>query len=203
MKKFLFGLALILTSTAALSQSSPDPRQVYIRQLGFAGSGCPAGTVSSNMAFDAKAFTLLFDNYVAEIGPGLPLSAGRKNCQLTIDLQYPQGWSYTVFTFDYRGYAQLDRGVSGQQQSLYYFQGSSTQVPMRSTIYGPYANDYRYRDQIGVSSLVWSPCGLRRALNINTSVTLRGPYGARGLMTTDSIDGSVIHQYGIQWQRCR
>lgn len=201
MKRFLFVLLALSMTTALYAQ--PNPSQVYIRNISFAGSGCPAGTVAANVAYDAKAFTLLFDSYVAEMGPGIPLSMGRRNCQLLLDIQYPSGWSYTVFTFDYRGYAQLDRGVQGSQQAIYYFQGSSTQVPMRSTLYGPTAQDYHYRDTLGVSSLVWSPCGVTRALNINTSVNLRGPTGSRGLMTTDSVDGEVIHQYGLQWKRCR
>jgi hypothetical protein len=68
-------------------------------------------------------FTLIFDDYVASIGPGVAITESRKNCQLDIDLQYPSGFQYSVFNADYRGYAALDANVTGTQQSTYYFSG--------------------------------------------------------------------------------
>jgi Domain of unknown function (DUF4360) len=200
---FKFAIAAVaFVATSAMAQ--PNPSQVFIRQISHAGTGCPAGTVASNLSSDAKAFTLLFDSFVAEAGPGVALSAGRKNCQILVDLQYPQGWSYSIFTFDYRGFAQLDAQVMGEQTARYYFQGTGTSVPMTSRLYGPTAQDYHFRDQLGVTALIWSPCGAARALNINTSVGVRASNrNARGLMTVDSMDGEVKHIYGIQWRSCR
>jgi len=34
------------------------------------------------------AVTVTFSQYFAEVGPGIPLSAARKNCQLTFGVQY-------------------------------------------------------------------------------------------------------------------
>jgi hypothetical protein len=68
-------------------------------------------------------FTLIFDEYVASIGPGVSITESRKNCQLDINLQYPSGFQYSVFNADYRGYAALDPNVTGTQQSTYYFSG--------------------------------------------------------------------------------
>lgn len=107
----------------------PDPPPwVTIRSVSWAGSGCPAGTVADNLSPDFTAFTLLFDSYVAELGPGLPLSLSRRNCQILIDLNFPQGWSYSVFDVDYRGFANVESGVSGVQQSVFYFQGEFQRV---------------------------------------------------------------------------
>jgi hypothetical protein len=66
---------------------------------------------------------LIFDSYVASIGPGVSAIESRKNCQLNIDLKYPGGFQYSVFTTEYRGYAALDKGVSGVQKATYYFTG--------------------------------------------------------------------------------
>jgi len=68
-------------------------------------------------------FTLIFDQYVASIGPGVAITENRKNCQLNIDLQYPQGFQYSVFTTDYRGYVGIDAGVTATQEATYYFSG--------------------------------------------------------------------------------
>jgi hypothetical protein len=72
--------------------------------------------------------TLIFDSYYAEMGSGISPSAARRNCQLNIALHYPAGFQYSIFSADYRGYADLDAGVNGTQSSLYYFSGSQEQV---------------------------------------------------------------------------
>jgi hypothetical protein len=72
--------------------------------------------------------TLIFDSYVASMGKGVSITQNRKNCQLNIDLLYPSGFQYSVFSADYRGYVSLDKGVNGTQQSTYYFSGQTAQV---------------------------------------------------------------------------
>jgi hypothetical protein len=186
-------------------QVDDPPPLVTIRSISWAGSGCPAGTVAGNLAPDFTAFTLLFDSYVAEIGPGLPLGLSRRNCQILVDLDFPQGWSYSVFDVDYRGFTNLEPGVSGVQQSAYYFQGQLQTARLQTTLSGPRVGDYQIRDSLGIDALVWSPCGAQRALIINSSVRLvnhSGSSSARGVMTTDSINGTVKHIYSLQWRRC-
>lgn len=187
----------------AIDSIGPNPNQVHIQNIVYAGSGCPAGSVSELLAPDAKAFSLLFDSYVAEAGPGIPLSKGRANCQIAVDLRFPQGWSFTIFEVDYRGYAQLDRGATGTQKTSYYFQGSPATASLASNYYGPYNNDYHIRDTLGLSATVWSPCGMTRALNMNTQVRVTAPAGRRAFMTVDSIDGQLTHIYKLQWRQCR
>lgn len=181
----------------------PDPSQVSIQKIAYAGSGCRAGTVSDLMSPDAKSFTLLFDSYIAEAGPGIPLSESRKNCQIGVDMRFPQGWSFTVFEVDYRGYARLDRGTTGLQKTDYYFAGQSKSASLQSNFFGAVDRDYQVRDTLGISSLVWSPCGVTRALVMNTQVRVTARGQQRALMTVDSINGELTHKYGIQWQRCR
>ena len=105
--------AVTVLAAPAVFAQAPDPSQVYIRNISYAGSGCPAGSTSQDISPDLKAFTLLFDQFVASAGPGIALPESRKNCQITVDLVYPQGWSYTVFSADYRGYASLTPGSTG------------------------------------------------------------------------------------------
>ena len=131
-------IAASATSSAVL----PNPSQVYINGITYGGTGCPQGSLSSFISADRQTFvhvetlirtiadlymsyrfTLIFDNYVASIGPGVAITESRKNCQLDIDLQYPSGFQYSVFNADYRGYAALDANVTGTQQSTYYFSG--------------------------------------------------------------------------------
>lgn len=193
----------LLAGGSLFAEDAPNPNQVRVNGIAYAGSGCPAGSVANLLAPDAKAFTLLFDSYVAEAGPGILLSAGRKNCQIAVDLRFPQGFSYSLFKVDYRGYAHIDRGATGIQQTRYYFQGSSSNAVMRSTYVGPRDENYQISDTLGISAVVWSPCGSSRALNMNTEVRVSASNGSRALMTVDSIDGELKHIYGIRWRRCQ
>jgi hypothetical protein len=72
--------------------------------------------------------TLIFDSYVASLGPGISVTENRKNCQLTVDIQYPGGFQYSILSADYRGYAAIEKGITGTLKSTYYFSGQQAQV---------------------------------------------------------------------------
>jgi hypothetical protein len=133
------------------------------------------------------------------------MSQSRRNCQILIDLDFPQGWSFSVFDVDYRGYANLERGVSGINQAAYYLQGETHTARMQTTLCGPKIGDYQIRDAFPLEAQIWSACGAQRALIINSEVRLvndGGPANVQGMMTLDSINGKVTHSYGLQWRRC-
>jgi hypothetical protein len=71
---------------------------------------------------------LIYDSYVASIGPKVALAEQRKNCQLTLELEYPGGFQYSILSADYRGYANIEKGVTGTLKSTYYFAGKAPQV---------------------------------------------------------------------------
>jgi len=102
--------------------------QVTIKGITYGGTGCPQGTMSAQIASDRTAITLIFDEYIASIGPGIAVTEQRKNCQLNVNLQYPGGFQYSVLSADYRGYASIQKGVTGTLKSTYYFQGDQKQV---------------------------------------------------------------------------
>lgn len=84
--------------------------------------------MSYALSADRTYVTLIFDSYVASIGPGIAVTENRKNCQLNVDLLYPGGFQYSVFSADYRGYAAVDKGVTGTIKSTYYFSSQTDQV---------------------------------------------------------------------------
>lgn len=106
----------------------PSGHEVQITGLAFAGSGCPAGSVSGQLSSDLTTITLLYASFVAQAGNNIPASNYRKNCQLNVKLKYPSGWQFSVFKADYRGYAQIPKGDTGTCKATYYFSGDSRQV---------------------------------------------------------------------------
>ena len=196
--KTLIGLAFFSISSWAYA----GPSGVKIDSISHGGTGCPQGTVGQTIASDAESFTLLFDEYIAETGPFVSRRDSRKFCQITLDLKVPQGWSYAIADFDYRGWASLDYGVYATQSARYYFD-RNREGSFQTTIRGSFDDDYLMSDSIDFDSLVWSPCGEHRLLNIKTQISLRSrDRNAEGIITVDSLDGKVRQIYGLQWRRC-
>lgn len=137
--KFQSILALVPAMIASVSAApteragGPDPNQVTFDTISYAGSGCPAGSVSNVASDDRTVLTSIFDSFVAAVGPGIPVTSNRKNCQMTLKIHYPGGFQFSIFSADYRGFAQLDAGVDGLQKSTYYFSGEIPQVSVASS----------------------------------------------------------------------
>lgn len=166
--------------------------------------------------------TLIYDSYYASIGPGVAITEQRKNCQLTLELEYPGGFQYSILSADYRGYANIDKGITGTLKSTYYFAGKAPQVciappdapcpanaPQTTTEYtfnGPITGDYLKHDEADSTSVVMSPCGSKgNLLNINSQVRLTSASStskASGLLTTDSTDLKFKQVVYVNWQKC-
>lgn len=183
--------------------AGPSGHEVQITGIAFAGSGCPANSVSGQLSSDLTTITLLYTSFVAETGKGKSSGDARKNCQLNVKLRYPSGWQFSVFKADYRGFAQIPRGDTGTCRATYYFSGDSRQISSTLTIRGPYDDNYLKTDQFGVESTVWSPCGLEGLLNINSEVRISSASSANSaLLTVDSTDLRFKQIHYLQWQKC-
>jgi hypothetical protein len=197
---FALAAAVLGFQTPALA----DPSSFSIKSIQYAGTGCPAGTVAGNVSPDLKAFTLLFDGYVAEAGPGVSLAASRKNCQLSISFTCPAGYQFALVDVDTRGFYSLDPFVTATQKTSFYFQGSAVTPSVERVVTGSADGDYQARDTFPAAQRVWGACGASsRALNINTQVRVDNSRARnnRGIITVDSLDGSLRETFGITWQR--
>ncbi|KAK4168465.1 hypothetical protein QBC43DRAFT_330989 [Cladorrhinum sp. PSN259] len=199
----LAGLAVASPIVVEPLADAPSGHEVTIGGLAFAGSGCPAGTVSGQLSSDLTTITLLYASFVAQAGQGISPSNYRKNCQLNVKIKYPQGYQFSIFKADYRGYAQIPKGDTGTCKATYYFSGDSRQVSSTTLIKGPYDDNYIKTDSFGVESTVWSPCGLEGLLNINSEVRLSpGDAVKPAQLTVDSTDLRFTQVHYLQWQKC-
>jgi len=138
----LFLTALLgLASAAPAAEPRADvPKDITIQSVKYAGSGCPAGSVASTLSNDKTLLTLAFDTYVAQSGQGIKTAENRKNCNLILQLKYPSGYQYSLFTADYRGFASIGAGSTGTVKSTYFFSGDQSQVSDNPP---PLNNNYR------------------------------------------------------------
>jgi hypothetical protein len=86
-----------------------DPSEIYINgNPTYRGTGCPDGSAVVDLTPDRKSFTVMLSKFKAAASPDMD----RNNCQLNIDMRVPAGFQYTVFNATYRGYVDIDQGVS-------------------------------------------------------------------------------------------
>lgn len=210
-----FALQLLTAPWPVLAQT---PIGVTIQNIQVVGSGCPAGSYSANISPDGQAFSLLLDQFVAESSMQEPIS--RLNCELKVNFQVPAGWTFSVVSADYRGFAYVEPGTMAVHQALYSFDGSKPRNERpgyqdggsysfrQQEFRGPHNDNYNIHHEIDPRVAAWAPCRnestqtlflttylMARNLNLSSQVNAQ--------ITLDSIDGLVQSQkYRFAWKRC-
>jgi hypothetical protein len=198
---------LSLFSASAFAQTTPPPDdKVVVDVVSVNGSGCPAGTASVTVAPDNTAFTISYSTYLAQVGVGAKPTDMRKNCQISLNVHVPSGFTYAITEADYRGYANLAKGATALERANYYFQGQRPTAFVEHPLAGPMDDDWEFYDTADLASLSWAPCGEERFLNINTELRANG--GTSDLKHTtsfiemDSVDGNIVTEYHFSWMQC-
>ncbi|MEV4279994.1 DUF4360 domain-containing protein [Actinoplanes xinjiangensis] len=169
------------------------------------GSGCPLGTAAVTVSPDNKAFTVSYSEFTAQAGAGAKPTDFRKNCQLSLNVDVPQGYTYAVARTDYRGYVRLEKGASATHSSFYYFQGEQHTTRQRHKVTGPADDNWQRADAVAVNSLSFMPCGEQRNLNVNTELRVTAGWSDKrktSFITMDSTDGNLDTVYRLAWKKC-
>nr|WP_158851842.1 DUF4360 domain-containing protein [Saccharothrix deserti] len=193
--------AIVPSSGEMQAETAPDFVTVEVKTVN--GSGCPAGTAAVAPSPDRTAFTVTYSQFLAQAGPDSDPTDIRKNCQLAVEVSYPQGFTFGVAKADYRGFAHLQAGAVGMEQGNYYFQGTSPTARKSHTYNGPFSDNWQATDSSEFGAIVYAPCGERRLFNINTELRVKaGPSTGTSFMVMDSTDSNVSTTYHFSWKRC-
>ena len=158
-------------ATGYLDNGTPPPLdKIVIDVVTVNGSGCPAGTAAVAVSPDNTAFTVTYSTYLAQVGVGAAVTDFRKNCQLSLAVHVPSGFTFAIAEADYRGFASLVNGASGTERANYYFQGFAQTTSLTHAFKGPLQDDWEATDTTDVAQLVYEPCGVERNFNINTEL---------------------------------
>jgi hypothetical protein len=200
------GLMVVAAIGTAGAAGAPDPNEIFIQRLVYAGSGCPPGSADVALAPDGSGFRLSFGpEFVARLGPGVPLSDSRKNCQVNLQLHVPQGFTFAIAAVDARGRARIADGVTGVQRTTHYFAGEADDTSSAREFPGPFSGEWQTRHVIPLVELVWKPCGVERSLNINAQVRLAAddaPPSLRSFMSMTSERGRLDQLFHFSWRSC-
>lgn len=210
-------LLATLTSKIVQAQTTPDPHDIIIDSVNYNGNGCPNGSVDYYLSHDGKAFTLTFDNYLVDLEQSPNRSVVAKNCTVRVRMFVPDGWMFSLFGVDFRGFADLGPQTQGVHNADYRIQGSRVVELGKMILEGPRTENYHKSSDIPLTQMQWSDCGRDRmkTIVIDTRVAVKAKGADRpvpnrpdagvrtAVMTMDTIDGELLHSYGIAWKRCR
>ena len=193
-----------LSSTPAHAETVPSDR-VTIDVVTVNGSGCKQGTAEVIVAPDNTSFWVIYSDYLAQAGKGAGATDFRKNCQLTLQVNVPQGFSYGIAEATYAGYGYLKPGASGYQTVNYYFQGQSATTTWEHSFNGPFDDNWSITHRTEFSEIVYAPCGEKKNLNVNSSLRVdkgSSDANANSFLTMDYQRGEVRTLHHFSWKRC-
>ncbi|MGW6935840.1 DUF4360 domain-containing protein [Lentzea sp. NPDC054927] len=193
-----------LSSTPAHAATVPSER-VTIDVVTVNGSGCTQGTAEVIVSPDNTSFWVIYSDYLAQAGKGAGGTDFRKNCQLNLQINVPQGFTYGIAEATYGGFGHIERGAIGYQSVNYYFQGQSATTTWKHAFNGPFDDNWTITHKTEFSEIVWAPCGEKRNLNVNSALRVdKGTSDANtnSFMTMDYQRGEVRTLHHFSWKRC-
>jgi len=149
---------------------------------------------------------LIFSEFIAAMGPSIAPTEKTKRCLINFNLEISQGWQFTIFQVDYRGYADLDIGTTGQHNTSYFFvdSASTKRINAVQKFTAPFKSDFTSQHNIGLTSPLWSNCATTsQTLTLDTSLALEGLSEKQAVLSLDSIDAEAVPQkFHLAWRRC-
>lgn len=188
------------TSGVAPATATTTLADAGIRLVTANGSGCPQAPAEATMSDDGSSFTITSTPYFASAGLGALPTDQRKNCQFSVQISRPAGWTYALAGADYSGFAFLSAGASASTRANYYFQGQSPTAFISHNFAGPMSDDWQATDTFDLASLIFAPCGVERNFNINTEV--RVSRGTAAPTTSNFLFRNGSSTYQLIWKQC-
>ncbi|MBK9323292.1 MAG: DUF4360 domain-containing protein [Bdellovibrionaceae bacterium] len=180
--------------------------QVVVGAPVYGGNGCPQGSMRVVFSPDNLSFSLLFDQFIAEV---VDPSASPKDvmaCDVIIPLQIPNDMQMTITRIDFRGFSALPERARGVLHSMFNFRGrgDGDRMNLRYIFNGPLMENYELSsDALAPGETETSPCGGAFQLRILNQLRIHtARKGEPASITLDSVDGSSEATYFVNWQAC-
>ncbi|RCI12285.1 hypothetical protein L249_0490 [Ophiocordyceps polyrhachis-furcata BCC 54312] len=197
----LFIAALAPLLGFALAAPQEGPKSVKVRGISLLGSGCPKGSADVQVDSSGSLFEATFSEYQVSTGPGTRAVDWRKNCKLTINMDFTPGYSFSIVETDTIGFAEIPAGARGQCVNTFSFTGQGNHhVDYKLDLKGKYSGNFDLQSRTGLES--FSPCGGGSAiLNLNTACAIT-PTNLPALISVDHLSGKLKVKFALKWRFC-
>lgn len=205
MKNMLVLLAIMTFSTLSNAQS------VTVRGVRLSGSGCGPASASAITTADGKTLSVIFDNYVVEIGSGSSNPQAKslqKDCRVMIDVDVPAGYQYALEQTDYRGFVALPASAYGMHRFVQNVPSQPIVSMREAQLKGPINQNYTVSIKQKPGRYVYSACNAKNQ-TIDLMSTLMVAYlpntSDRSIaqINLDTVDTNVASSFQLSWRRCQ
>ncbi len=194
-------------SSAAVAQMSNQARILGVR---LSGSGCSSATASAALTADGQTLSLLFDNYVAEIGVGSknPQSTQiRMNCNVLVDMSVPFGYQYAISETNYQGFAAMPKSAFGLHRFTQIIPNQAVPTLKEAQLRGPLNSNYNVSVRQKPGREIYSQCNsTNQTVELLSELQLAYLPGTTdrsiAMINLDSIDTGVNSRFKLIWRKC-
>jgi hypothetical protein len=190
-----------------------EAQNVVIRGVRMTGTGCSDATAWATTTSDGKTLSVLFDNYMVDIGQGSShpqATTLSKNCRVFIDVDVPDGYQYGLEQTDYRGFAALPSVAWGLHRFTQIIPGQPIVSAREAQLKGPVADDYAVSIRQKPGRVVYSQCHKRfqtiellTELSVSYYPNTAASKRALAQINLDSVDAGVNSTFQMSWRRCQ
>lgn len=167
--------------------TGPVPENVRVVGVSLLGSGCPAGTADVQIDATKTLLEVTFSEYIIQTGPDTRASDWRKNCKLTLNMEFDEGFSFSTLATDMSGFAQIPEGSKGLCTNTFDFTGISGKTTYELELVGEIEGAFTLSADPDVVS--WSPCGGTTAImNMNTQCNISPTKDAALIAVSSTLD---------------
>jgi len=189
-------------ASAVLGAVTPRnaPSKVKIHGISLLGSGCPPGSADVQVDATGTLFEATFSSYEIQTGPGTKAADWRKNCKLTMNMEFDSGFQFSILDTSMKGFAEIPKPANGECKNVFSFTGNTGSVTHTLPLRSPYSGNWDLKTSAGIAS--WSPCGGQTAiLNMNTQCSIN-PTHVPALIAVDSVSGKLHVKFAVSWRHC-
>lgn len=186
--------ALLAAVAPPVAAATPDvpPRQPVVDVVTVNGSGCLPGTVSIEPDAETGSFSFRFQRFAARDGAGVGPVDTRKNCQITLLVHPPSGWTWSLTRVSHRGAASLAPDATALVRTRVLLSGYTIPPVHNVALPGPFEGAVAV-DAVTPTDV--APCGQVRSVNLFTELRVSAP--ASPTVSTLALDHSDIYAFTL------
>ena len=186
-------IATAVLGLGMVSSVQARPAVYFKNPVGWAGTGCKAGSVSV-IGANTNTLSILFDAYDA----GKDSESGKKRvaCSFAVPIKVPRGFQVSHLTTDWEGYIE----GKGQLSRKYFLAGRPYTSWKRNTYRKPGGGNFTKRDNIYHASFATGCNGGTYNLRINSQIRA---LGRSSYAAVDSADLKNKVKFLLRFRRCR
>lgn len=187
---------LLATAIGFSSANASEQNTTYLGKVNYKGTACPKGSVNVSLTGGKSKLSVSFRDYFIQ-ARGRNAKGTRKSCSIAIPLHVPEGWSVSLVNAKYRGNLAIPAGGNGRLVSTYSFSGKRGKS-YKVNFDGPRTQQFQLRDPLSSLASVWSNCGKKTTLHINTSMRVKSS-GSGNVTATESTQN---FETKLRFRRC-